>query len=102
MARHAVNAERIRAILTAVYYQGPLLLGNSGAALFVIEAGRFKGVAEIDLMVSKPVFWELYRTLKAPPGVRILYPEPQGFKDGFRVNVRYEDRWPRASLETKP
>jgi hypothetical protein len=59
MARHAFNAERIRSILTEVYYRGPQRLGNSGAALLVIEAGRSKGVAEIDLIVSKDAFLEL-------------------------------------------
>ena len=72
MARHAFNAERIRSILTEVYYRGPQRLGNSGGALLVIEAGRSKGVVEIDLMVSKAAFVELQRTLKAPPGVRLL------------------------------
>lgn len=92
MARHAFNAERIRSILTEVYYRGPQRLGNSGAAVLVIEAGRSKGVAELDLLVSKTAFVELQRTLKAPPGVRLLFPEPQDFKEEFRVNVRYENR----------
>lgn len=92
MARYAFNAERIRAILTEVYYKGPLRLGNSGSANVVIEAGRTTGVAEIDLMVSKAVFLELQKTLKAPSGVRILFPDPQGFKDEYRVNIRYENR----------
>lgn len=92
MARYAFNAERIRAILTELYHKGPLRLGNNGSALAVIEAGRSTGVAEIDLLVSKAVFLELQRTLKAPPGVRLLFPDPQGFKDEYRVNVRYENR----------
>ena len=92
MARHAFNAERIRSILTEVYYRGPQRLGNSGGALLVIEAGRSKGVAELDLMVSKAAFVELQRTLKAPPGVRLLFPEPQDFKEEFRVSVRFESR----------
>jgi hypothetical protein len=92
MARYAFNAERIRAILTEVYYKGPLRLGNSGSAHVVIEAGRTTGVAEIDLMVSKAVFVELQKTLRAPSGVRILFPDPQGFKEEYRVNVRYENR----------
>ena len=92
MARHAFNAERIRSILTEVYYRGPQRLGNSGAALLVIEAGRSKGVAEIDLIVSKEAFLELQRSLKPPAGVRLLYPEPQGLNESFRVNVRYADR----------
>ena len=48
--------------------------------------------AELDLLVSKTAFVELQRTLKAPPGVRLLFPEPQDFKEEFRVNVRYENR----------
>jgi hypothetical protein len=92
MARYAFNAERIRSILTAVYYKGPLRLGHSAAALVVVEAGRTRGVAEIDIIVSKTVFLELQTTLKAPPGVRLLFPEPQGFKDEYRMNVRYENR----------
>jgi hypothetical protein len=35
---------------------------------------------------------ELQRTLKAPQGVRLLFPDPQGFKDEYRVNIRYENR----------
>jgi hypothetical protein len=92
MARHAFNAERIRSILTEVYYRGPQRLGNSGGALLVIDAGRSKGVVEIDLMVSKAAFVELQRTLKAPPSVRLLFPEPQDFKEEFRVSVRFENR----------
>jgi hypothetical protein len=92
MARHAFNAERIRSILTEVYYKGPLRLSNSGTALLVVEAGRSKGVTELDLMVSKAAFVELQRTLKAPPDVRLLFPEPQDLKEDFRVNVRYENR----------
>ena len=92
MARHAFNAERIRSILAEVYYRGPQRLGNNGAALLVIEAGRSKGVAEIDLIVSKDAFLELQRSLKPPVGVRLLYPEPQGLNPSFRVNVRYADR----------
>ena len=92
MARYSFNAERVRAILTTVYQKGPLRLGNSGSALVVIEAGRTTGVAEIDLMVSKTVFLELQHTLRAPPGVRVLFPDPQGFKDDYRVNLRYENR----------
>ncbi len=92
MARHAFNAERIRSILTEVYYKGPQRLGNSGGALLVIEAGRSKSLTELDLMVSKAAFLELQRTLKAPPGVRLLFPEPQDLKEEFRVNVRYENR----------
>lgn len=92
MARHAFNAERIRSILTEVYYRGPQRLDNSGAALLVIAAGSSKGVAELDLMVSKAAFVELQRTLKAPAGVRLLFPEPQGLKEEFRVSVRYENR----------
>ncbi len=92
MARHAFNAERIRSILTEVYYRGPQRLGNSGTALLVIGAGRSKGVAEIDLIVSKDAFLELQRSLKPPAGVRLLFPEPQGLNASFRVNVRYEDR----------
>jgi hypothetical protein len=92
MARHAFNAERIRSILTEVYYRGPQRLGSNGAALLVIEAGRSKGVAEIDLIVSKEAFLELQRSLRPPAGVRLLFPEPQALKQSFRVNVRYEDR----------
>lgn len=92
MARHAFNAERIRSILTEVYYKGPARPDNRGGALLVIEAGRVKGVTEIDLMVSKAAFIELQRTLKAPPGVRLLFPEPQELKDEYRVNVRYDNR----------
>lgn len=92
MARHAFNAERIRSILTEVYYKGPLRPDNSGGALLVIEAGRVKGVTEIDLIVSKATFTELQRTLKPPRGVRLLFPEPQDIKDEYRVNVRYESR----------
>jgi hypothetical protein len=92
MARYAFNAERVRALLAEVYYKGPLRLGNSGIANVVIEAGRTTGVAEIDLIVSKAAFLELQKTLKAPTGVRILFPDPQGFKDEYRVNVRYENR----------
>lgn len=92
MARHAFNAERIRSILTEVYYRGPQRLDNSGAALLVIAAGSAKGVAELDLMVSKAAFVELRRTLKAPAGVRLLFPEPQDLKEEFRVSVRYENR----------
>ena len=43
-------------------------------------------------MVSKAAFVELQRTLKAPPGVRLLFPEPQDFKEEFRVSVRFESR----------
>ena len=92
MARHAFNAERIRSILTEVYYRGPQRLDNSGAARLVIAAGSAKGVAELDLMVSKAAFVELRRTLKAPAGVRLLFPEPQDLKEEFRVSVRYENR----------
>jgi hypothetical protein len=92
MARHAFNAERIRSILTEVYYRGPQRLGNSGGALLVIEAGRSKGVTELDLTVSKAAFVELQHTLKAPPGVRLLFPEAQDLKQEFRVNVRYENK----------
>jgi hypothetical protein len=92
MARHAFNAERIRSILTEIYYKGPLRLGYGATALVVIEAGRTRGVAEIDLIVSKAVHLELIRTLKAPPGVRLLFPDPQDIKDEYRVNVRYENR----------
>jgi len=92
MARHAFNAERIRSILTEVYYRGPQRLGNSGGALLVIDAGRSKGVIALDLMVSKAAFVELQRTLKSPPGVRLLFPEPQDFKEEFRVSVYYENR----------
>jgi hypothetical protein len=92
MARHAFNAERIRSILTEVYYKGPVRPDNSGGALLVIEAGRVKGVTEIDLMVSKATFTELQRTLKAPRGVRLLFPDPQDIKEEYRVNVRYDNR----------
>jgi hypothetical protein len=89
MARHAFNAERIRAVLTAVYYRGPLSVDAHGATWLVIEAARAKGVAEIDLIVSRSSFLELRSTFRPPVGVRVLFPDPQEPKDRYRVNIRF-------------